>query len=326
MTSHLTFWALVLLIPSPYGETVSQYGMYIPRRFIVVVGGILVLYSAIARLTGNIRIPAIVSTKNSGDALSAKNSGDAASTQPFLKVAIYMTTHLSQEHVEFLRNCWPAATKRLPLLQEADLILYTSGNVTDDLIRPLHFRTITIKHYHEALPLSPSASGPRAARREYRRKKQLGAVQAMTDPFQPQHHWFDGYDWVIRVNPDVLIRRDTWLHQTMRNTSIDAILIDYSAGQHRMLHSDFVCFRPSALNHTKHQQLLPVQKRIPRAERHMYQILADVVQSGRYAWLPNAQRDGDRARVLGPESDVIHYHPMREHCPDYFDATDGKFF
>jgi hypothetical protein len=96
---------------------------------------------------------------------------------------------------------------------------------------------------------------------------------------QPQQptSWFDDYDWVIRLNPDVLIRNDTWLISTMMNDSIDAIFHDcynrklYPSnhddkndvvenenddnGDHPTLsssipqfHTDFTAFRPRAIN------------------------------------------------------------------------------
>lgn len=49
-----------------------------------------------------------------------------------LKVGIYMTTHLSKQHIEFLQKCWPTAIEKFPLLRDAHLILDTSANTTGD--------------------------------------------------------------------------------------------------------------------------------------------------------------------------------------------------
>jgi hypothetical protein len=57
---------------------------------------------------------------------------------------------------------------------------------------------------------------------------------------------FDGYDWVIRLNPDVLFRREKWLRQTMLMPDVDAILVDYTTPEQplrRLLNTDFYAFR-----------------------------------------------------------------------------------
>jgi hypothetical protein len=91
-------------------------------------------------------------------------------------------------------------------------------------------------------------------------QKQNGAKRAMIDPFDPNSNhtdtsndestnttsWFDGYDWVIRLNPDVLIRREKWLRQTMLMPDVDAILVDYTTPEQPLrllLNTDFYAFR-----------------------------------------------------------------------------------
>ena len=114
--------------------------------------------------------------------------------------------------------------QQLPLLRNADLILYTSGNISTADMEPLRFRNFFVKH----------AKNP---------GYQQGAIQAVVDGFGPKGHqekWFDGYDWVVRLNPDVLILQDEWLHETMLNSSVDGIFGECKGGQ---IHTDFL---PSA--------------------------------------------------------------------------------
>jgi hypothetical protein len=40
-----------------------------------------------------------------------------------LKVAVFMTTHWSPLHVEYLQKCWHTATTQYPLLHDAHLIM-----------------------------------------------------------------------------------------------------------------------------------------------------------------------------------------------------------
>jgi hypothetical protein len=60
-----------------------------------------------------------------------------------------------------------------------------------------------------------------------------------------EEKWFDEYDWVIRLNPDVLILDDKWLLEIMRNSSIDGIFQDCTVC---LLHTDFFAVRPRAVN------------------------------------------------------------------------------
>ena len=145
-------------------------------------------------------------------------------------------------------------------------------------------------------------------------------MQAMIDPFKKENMWFQNYDWVIRVNPDVLIREDTWLRQTMQNPAVDAILINLTEGTRKRLHTDFLAFRPTAIQSEK------LFKLHNSAEAHIYAAFDAIIKRGRVAWLPNVVRKGRAAKVLGLESPVIHHHQLHWHCPDYLNATDGSWF
>jgi hypothetical protein len=106
-----------------------------------------------------------------------------------IKLAVYMTTHLSEKHLRYF-PCWYDAITRLEIFKYADLILYVSSQPTSEQLALLPFQNISIKLYRNTF-------------------KQKGAIKAMLDPFIENVTWFDEYDWVIRLNPDVLIRNDT---------------------------------------------------------------------------------------------------------------------
>ena len=73
-----------------------------------------------------------------------------------LRVAIYMTTHVSEVHVAFLALCWPEATNKLKLFQDSDLILYTSTEIPNDILRKLPFKNIIVKNCTQ-LPIPDNA-------------------------------------------------------------------------------------------------------------------------------------------------------------------------
>jgi hypothetical protein len=83
---------------------------------------------------------------------------------------------------------------------------------------------------------------------------QEGAILALVEAYR--NRWFEDYDWVVRVNPDVVIRDDTFLLQTMEDDSVSGIFDDClekacPAGRKcvdRLIHTDFFAIRPSAIS------------------------------------------------------------------------------
>jgi hypothetical protein len=260
-----------------------------------------------------------------------------------MKIGLYMTTHQSSEHMAFLRQCWPYATQKLRLLQRSHLLYYTSAptdnDVPHDILSRLVFQNVTIFRYSE-VPLAPG-------HRENRARKQLGAKRAMVDPIL--NHWFDDYDWIIRLNPDVLIRNDTWLVEKMLDPSVHAILygFDHNGSPNSALHSDFYAFRPHALTSQPHVTAKFLEEHLANdkmtAEEQMRVLFAKLLEneaqagnltaegeaatsSGRVAWLPGVVRRGSQARMLGLNCPVLHVHRLVHYCPNYFNATDGLTF
>ena len=259
-----------------------------------------------------------------------------------VKLLIYMTTHLSQTHISFL-PCWYDAIQRLEIFQYADLMLYTPNSfdpVPNEILQQLPFGNIIIKYYNN-------------------NGYQNGAIQAMVDPFLFENNtnqsdgamsWFDEYDWVIRLNPDVLIRDDTWLMETMMDESIDAIFHDcynrllYPSlpynGQPRQpqpnlpkFHTDFTAFRPRAI----HRELLlsvPIEtyndvknRSTSNAEMHLTKSLWNIYQSERFAYVKGGNNSKPGVcRLEGVDSPILHVHELAHFCPYYYNATkDGIY-
>jgi hypothetical protein len=99
-----------------------------------------------------------------------------------LRIGIFMTTHQSIGHLEFLSKCWISDSHRLELLRASDLIFYSSAaEIPFDILNQTGFRSVIVHRYQEAINLDDDAI------------KQEGAKSAMLDPYF--NHWFDGYDW-----------------------------------------------------------------------------------------------------------------------------------
>lgn len=268
---------------------------------------------------------------------------------PGPKILIYMTTHLSDRQVRFF-PCWEAARRRFHFLRTADLFLFTSKEprkkVASTLKRVFGHYTLHVETPNQTA-LDQMKDGAR----------QLGAIQAMLSPFETKHrHWFSGYDWVIRLNPDVLIRDDRWLLQALKNPNIGAIVhncwyyvedqakisTNLSEGTAYKFNTDFAAFRPLALEPWAFLNTT-INPR-DNAELHFTRglhwsglrvgnevmlspdIFAATNGSLKITYMPDIDQDGDKCRVLGKKSPVIHHHEIAKHCPNYFGATDNKWY
>merc|ERR1719219_561468 len=75
------------------------------------------------------------------------NSKNQISEQPFdllsisqkqtldsIRVLLFVTSHLPDQHVEFLRKCWPGLISNSRLLQHADVLLFAGGELPTDIL------------------------------------------------------------------------------------------------------------------------------------------------------------------------------------------------
>jgi hypothetical protein len=261
-----------------------------------------------------------------------------------LKIAIYMTTHVSQAHLEYIQKCWPAALKRLELLHNVDLIVYTSSRQHDHIFHNMGFHHVAIYRYNETI--DPQYKGVPVDKipNDKNMQKQKGALTALVDPWlvdpaAPQSNWtlsntswFDDYDWVIRVNPDVLIRNDTWLLQQLRNPTIKGVFVKWDTNRlGLLLHTDFFAFRPTAIDYTAlfHEYQRQTKMKKYMAEEHFTKGFRHYVRSRKslrqLSFLPGVvkyKHGPGIGHVTGYNAPVTHVHGFVKHCPNYFDAHD----
>jgi len=210
--------------------------------------------------------------------------------RPTLKVRLLITTHLPEWHLKFINKCWPKIIATVPLLQQAEVLLYASKEPPKTFVQL--FRNITVHQYN-----NPGY--------------QEGAIQAMVDA--DKHGWMRGYDWVIRINPDVIIRNDTWLRGMMENPEVDGIFTDcYSRNCHQhctnnIWHSDFFAFRPHAIPKNAF-----LETKAHSAEAHAKLVFQKyIAKTGRDRWLKGSKQHGN-CRVL--HRDIIHDHAYADKC------------
>jgi len=137
---------------------------------------------------------------------------------------------------------------------------------------------------------------------------QAGAILALMYAFE--NNLFESYDWVIRLNPDVIIRDDTKIIAGIIEPAFDGIFVNCKQNG-KKLHTDWSAFRPSAIpfNKTNFTKL----NEIGNAEEHFTFLMSAVLESGKIQWLPGARpkRPG-MCMILGDS--VVHYHQYLMDC------------
>ena len=86
-------------------------------------------------------------------------------------------------------------------------------------------------------------------------------------------------DWVVRLNPDVLIMDDNWLLETMGNSSVDAIFVDCNG----KINTDFFVVRPQVIQ-TNLADTCTSGSGDTNAETHLTCVVSNIISSGRYVW------------------------------------------
>eukprot|EP00581_Thalassiosira_minuscula_P009573 CAMPEP_0183703944 /NCGR_PEP_ID=MMETSP0737-20130205/1476_1 /TAXON_ID=385413 /ORGANISM="Thalassiosira miniscula, Strain CCMP1093" /LENGTH=419 /DNA_ID=CAMNT_0025930751 /DNA_START=13 /DNA_END=1272 /DNA_ORIENTATION=+ len=164
------------------------------------------------------------------------------------RVLLYVSTHMSDQHEAYFRYCWRNMLSRLPLLEGVDVAIHFTPNDPAkrkpgmDLIKEVfqdHNIMLYLRNY-EGYLLDGDGDSSES------KTKQVGAMMTMYEAVQ--YDYFEGYDWVIRLNPDVLIRDDSYLREKMAISKNSAILVNclLGTGMYR-IHTDFFAVRPEVL-------------------------------------------------------------------------------
>ncbi|EWM20359.1 hypothetical protein Naga_100877g2 [Nannochloropsis gaditana] len=228
------------------------------------------------------------------------------------KSLFYVTTHLSPSHYQYLEKCWPSLLAKSQAYRQSDFVIFitkSNGSMIDwNVINATFAGTKVTVHVVD----NPGY--------------QEGAMLAMTEAYR--NHWFDGYEWVIRVNPDVLIRNDTFLLEGMRDPGIEGIFADCldkpcPTGKNcsdRLIHTDFFAIRPDAVSL---EAILDADEKEPGAEPMARRAFSSIVWNGRDSWVPNAGPHMGHCRIAGAMSPVIHPHEESEGYPQCLSWYDS---
>lgn len=199
------------------------------------------------------------------------------------RVLLYVTSHMSEQHKMFLRYCWPTILARSPLLREADVAVYLNPTDAGDRKEAMDVLKDTFPDHDLTVYLrgTDDFSGVGDAEAAEVLYKQTGAHAALREAVR--FGWFEGYDWIVRLNPDVLVRDDSFLRSNMLDPSVSALLINCSFRGVKV-HTDFFMIRPEVLS----EESFPEHLHKNNAELTFSRSLQPVIAGGSHLWIPNA--------------------------------------
>lgn len=242
----------------------------------------------------------------SGEVASPPNNEEySTNEQPdYPRILLYITSHLSSSHEEFLHRCWPYVLSNSKLVQMADVKVFLNGDV---------------QHQSE------DAEVFQYVFRGKRRQDKFSIHQVKNDGYQEgaisamahahKNGWFEGYDWVVRVNPDVIIRNDAWILETIKSSdekNVSGIFVEcdwmcnqttHCESNRYIIHSDFTAFKPSALSPTL------LWNESNHAETMNSIAFASTIAKGQDQWMVDANPDVQGTCRLSTKDDspVAHY-------------------
>jgi len=182
---------------------------------------------------------------------SDEASPPSEATEDYGRVLLYVTSHFSREHKAYLQYCWKNVLANSPLLRGADVAVYLNPNEPESRRSAMSLLADVFANNDLTVYLRPAGviDGMNKDVDWALNVKRSGAVMAIYEAVAAGY--FDGYDWVIRVNPDVLIREDLWFRRRMADPLNSALVINcnHKRNDNTMLrlHTDFFVVRPSLL-------------------------------------------------------------------------------
>lgn len=182
------------------------------------------------------------------------------------KILLFITTPLSERHMEYFHGCWSSWMEQLGLLlPHMDVQIFATNRTTVptqyiDEIKTLfrynpnlQFKYLTAEVQDQSVQQRPRQRG--------REKGKVGANLGSELGFR--NGWFTKYDWIINIIPDILIRNSTWMVQQLFDPTVDGIFLDCGEDNDRSdtsrikkINTDFFAVRPSVLVELQQQQVL----------------------------------------------------------------------
>jgi hypothetical protein len=169
------------------------------------------------------------------------------------KVLLYITTLFSDQHVGYFDCCWPALMEDSLLLPNVDVQVFSNNEtrLPDEYVDRV---TALFRNNPSFRFRFPTRGDLRSVKQQSQGRRKasahIGANLGLQLGFR--EGWFDGYDWLIRINPDVLIRNSTWIVRQLHDPTADGIFVDCGDNRSYLnrttkFHTDFFAVRPGVL-------------------------------------------------------------------------------
>lgn len=259
---------------------------------------------------------------------SAGGNTTLAEPTSYPKILIYITTHLSESHLRYFHCCWPILIRNSPLVQRAHILIASTATKPEtELQTELTFLESLFSRNPSYTYWTPEnfahlqfcdAYKNVTRNRGNTNKPPVSYKQCLANYGVAEGlYLMKGYDWVVRLNPDVLIRQPTLFLDAMSlNSTLDAILIHCGIGT-RQIHTDFWAIRPEILSNTSFQRMAKVGSHLNH-ERTAFREFRPTIALNRHAWVPNVEPSRGVCRVRGPKAPVYHAH---DSCTSEEDMT-----
>lgn len=238
--------------------------------------------------------------------LNYKQQTSATSMIAKRKLLIFITTVFSKQHQDYFQSCWPQLMKHSKLFPNADIMIFSNNEtVIGDTV---------IKSTRNLFRKNPRLDFQFPSRKEFLHpihqfhnsvnKFQYGAEMGLR--LAVQNGWFHPYEWVIRINPDVLIRNSTFIVEKMKDPTVDAIL--YMCA-HDQVHTDFFAIRPKILKQDAFRTMVvnPRWQTFDH-ETSAYKAFNNTLHSNKVEYLPDMEDSQGFCRMRGPKAPVYHWH------------------
>jgi len=229
-------------------------------------------------------------------------------------VLIYITTIFSAEHRRYLHCCWPQLLNQSRLFRHTHINIFSNNETELDESYLADLQEMFLSYGVKSFGYKFADHTPELDLLEQiphpGMKKQWGANMAMSIALS--QGWFQPYDWVIRINPDVLIRKSDLIIDHVDDSSIDGIFAVCETedfGRRSRANTDFFAFRPKILprnafskmenadlgNHLWNHELTATKNFLP------------IIESKRFVTVPNLHHS-THCRVRGKDAPVYHQH------------------
>jgi hypothetical protein len=256
------------------------------------------------------------------------------------KILLFITTIFSEQHKRYFACCWPKLMKQSKLLPHVHVMVFTNNST--------EIPEAVLEMVQSIFRNNPTYNVQYAPIEEVnyilRQPQQHNIFQSGANvgpKLAFEHGWFDDYDWVIRINPDVLIRKSTWIRQTMQDPVVEGIFVNCDGGSY--LHTDFFAFRPMAMakyypNTDDNQTDTPFSHMALESwsgpmvansneyffnhERTAHKYFLPMLQARTYRYLPDADNSQSICRVRGSRSSVYHGHDSCSQDPTVCNALE----